>query len=216
MLPLVRPALAALAVLVFTFIWNDYFWAIVLTQGAESQPVTAGITSFNAQYRAAYHLMSAGSIVAAMIGTHREADLTRVFSATATQHSFEVLRGAVQALLDNDLATGRSVLRNYVNATIGFRKLSDVTGLQEKSLMRMLSANGNPVASNLFAVIWALQEFNGVRLEVGNAAVFDRGDETAGGLTDAAERELGSSGHAAGQPMRSGNSRRGASGSRAS
>ncbi|MBJ3762399.1 carbohydrate ABC transporter permease [Maribius pontilimi] len=65
-LPLMKPALAALAVLVFTFIWNDYFWAVVLTQGAESQPVTAGITSFNAQYRAAYHLMSAGSIVAAL------------------------------------------------------------------------------------------------------------------------------------------------------
>ncbi|MFO6464647.1 carbohydrate ABC transporter permease [Jannaschia sp. KMU-145] len=65
-IPLMKPAMAALAVLIFTFIWNDYFWAIVLTQGADSQPVTAGITSFNAQYRAAYHLMSAGSIVAAL------------------------------------------------------------------------------------------------------------------------------------------------------
>lgn len=65
-LPLMKPALAALAVLIFTFIWNDYFWAIVLTQGPDAQPVTAGITSFNAQYRAAYHLMSAGSIVAAL------------------------------------------------------------------------------------------------------------------------------------------------------
>ncbi|ATG42602.1 binding protein dependent transport system permease [Phaeobacter piscinae] len=65
-LPLMKPAIAALSVLIFTFIWNDYFWAVVLTQGAESQPVTAGITSFNAQYRAAYHLMSAGSIVAAL------------------------------------------------------------------------------------------------------------------------------------------------------
>jgi multiple sugar transport system permease protein len=65
-LPLMKPALAALAVLIFTFIWNDYFWAIVLTQGPEAQPVTAGITSFNSQFRAAYHLMSAGSIVAAL------------------------------------------------------------------------------------------------------------------------------------------------------
>ncbi|TDT75619.1 carbohydrate ABC transporter membrane protein 2 (CUT1 family) [Litoreibacter halocynthiae] len=65
-LPLMKPAIAALMVLIFTFIWNDYFWAVVLTQGAESQPVTAGITSFNAQYRAAYHLMSAGAIVAAL------------------------------------------------------------------------------------------------------------------------------------------------------
>ena len=65
-LPLMKPAIAALSVLIFTFIWNDYFWAIVLTQGPDSQPVTAGITSFNAQFRAAYHLMSAGSIVAAL------------------------------------------------------------------------------------------------------------------------------------------------------
>ena len=65
-LPLMKPAMAALAVLIFTFIWNDYFWAVVLTQGENAQPVTAGITSFNAQYRAAYHLMSAGSLVAAL------------------------------------------------------------------------------------------------------------------------------------------------------
>jgi multiple sugar transport system permease protein len=65
-MPLMKPALAALSVLIFTFIWNDYFWAIVLTQGPDSQPVTAGITSFNSQFRAAYHLMSAGSIVAAL------------------------------------------------------------------------------------------------------------------------------------------------------
>ena len=65
-LPLMKPALAALSVLIFTFIWNDYFWAIVLTQGENAQPVTAGITSFNAQFRAMYHLMSAGSLVAAL------------------------------------------------------------------------------------------------------------------------------------------------------
>jgi multiple sugar transport system permease protein len=65
-LPLMRPAIAALSVLIFTFIWNDYFWAIVLTQGPDAQPVTAGITSFNSQYVAQYHLMSAGSIVAAV------------------------------------------------------------------------------------------------------------------------------------------------------
>ena len=65
-LPLMKPAIAALSVLVFTFIWNDYFWAVVLTQGPDAQPVTAGITAFNSQFRAAYNLMSAGSIVAAL------------------------------------------------------------------------------------------------------------------------------------------------------
>ncbi|MFQ5623153.1 MAG: carbohydrate ABC transporter permease [Paracoccaceae bacterium] len=65
-LPLMKPALAALAVLIFTFIWNDYFWATVLTQGAESQPVTAGLYTLNGQWVAAWHLVSAGSIVAAL------------------------------------------------------------------------------------------------------------------------------------------------------
>lgn len=65
-LPLMKPALAALSVLIFTFIWNDYFWATVLTQGADQQPITAGLYSLNGQWVAAWHLVSAGSIIAAL------------------------------------------------------------------------------------------------------------------------------------------------------
>ena len=65
-MPLMKPALAALSVLIFTFIWNDYFCATVLTQGAENQPITAGLYSLNGQWVAAWHLVSAGSIVAAL------------------------------------------------------------------------------------------------------------------------------------------------------
>lgn len=65
-LPLMKPAIAALSVLIFTFIWNDYFWATVLTQGADTQPITAGLHSLNGQWLAAWHLVSAGSIVAAL------------------------------------------------------------------------------------------------------------------------------------------------------
>ncbi|SUB00719.1 Inner membrane ABC transporter permease protein ycjP [Pannonibacter phragmitetus] len=65
-MPLMRPAIAALSVLIFTFIWNDYFWAMVLTTGADTQPVTAGLNSLNGQWIAAWHLVSAGSIVAAL------------------------------------------------------------------------------------------------------------------------------------------------------
>jgi multiple sugar transport system permease protein len=59
-LPLMRPAIAALSVLVFTFIWNDYFWATVLTTSAETQPVTAGLYSLNGQWIAQWQLVSAG------------------------------------------------------------------------------------------------------------------------------------------------------------
>jgi multiple sugar transport system permease protein len=65
-LPLMRPAIAALSVLIFTFIWNDYFWATVLTTSASTQPVTAGLNSLNGQWIAAWHLVSAGSIIAAL------------------------------------------------------------------------------------------------------------------------------------------------------
>lgn len=65
-LPLMRPAIAALSVLIFTFVWNDYFWATVLVQGQNAMPVTAGLYSLNGQWIAAWHLVSAGSIVAAL------------------------------------------------------------------------------------------------------------------------------------------------------
>ena len=65
-LPLIMPALAALAVLECTFIWNDYFWALVLVQGDEARPVTLGIQALRGRWTASWHLISAGSIVAAL------------------------------------------------------------------------------------------------------------------------------------------------------
>ncbi|KAK3586168.1 hypothetical protein CHS0354_013118 [Potamilus streckersoni] len=65
-MPLMKPAVAALAVLIFTFIWNDYFWATVLVQGNHIMPVTSGLKSLNGQWLAAWHLVSAGSILAAL------------------------------------------------------------------------------------------------------------------------------------------------------
>jgi len=64
--PLTRPAIAALCVLIFTFIWNDYFWATVLIQGNHAMPVTAGLKSLNGQWISAYHLIATGSLVAAL------------------------------------------------------------------------------------------------------------------------------------------------------
>lgn len=65
-LPLVRPAIAALSVLVFTFIWNDYFWALVLVQSDDVRPVTAGLQSLRGMWLASWQLISAGSIIAAI------------------------------------------------------------------------------------------------------------------------------------------------------
>ena len=65
-LPLIRPAMAALAVLIFTFVWNDYFWATVLTQGSHAMPVTGGLMSLNGQWISQWQLVAAGSILAAL------------------------------------------------------------------------------------------------------------------------------------------------------
>lgn len=65
-LPLVRPAIAALAVLIFTFIWNDYFWATVMSQSVDVRPVTAGISELRGEWKAQWELISAASIIAAV------------------------------------------------------------------------------------------------------------------------------------------------------
>ena len=66
LLPLVRPAIAALAVLIFTFVWNDFFWANVLTQGETAKPITAGVRALNGQFVNNWHLVSAASLLAAI------------------------------------------------------------------------------------------------------------------------------------------------------
>ena len=65
-IPLMRPAIAALAVLIFTFVWNDFFWATVLTQGEGVKPITAGVRALNGQFVANWHLVSAASLLAAI------------------------------------------------------------------------------------------------------------------------------------------------------
>jgi len=77
-----------------------------------------------------------------------------------------LLSEAAELLLSGDVETGKAVLRDYINATIGFEALADQTGLPVKSLMRMLGPNGNPRASNIFAVIGCLQKASRVHLEV--------------------------------------------------
>ena len=65
-LPLTRPALAALSVLLFTFIWNDYFWALVLVQANGIRPVTTALQALLGQFVAAWQLVSAAAIIAAL------------------------------------------------------------------------------------------------------------------------------------------------------
>jgi DNA-binding phage protein len=77
-----------------------------------------------------------------------------------------MLREAVDALLAGELNVGKSILRDIINATIGFEKLAKKVKIPPKSLMRMLGPSGNPQMSNLFAIIGALQAHAGIELHV--------------------------------------------------
>lgn len=64
--PVARPAISALVVLEFTWIWNDLLWGLVLTQGADKRPVTVGILSFQGEYEIAYNMVASGAVIAAI------------------------------------------------------------------------------------------------------------------------------------------------------
>ena len=78
----------------------------------------------------------------------------------------ELLKQGVECLLTGDVDTGKAVLRDYINATIGFEALGTITEKSPKSLMRMFSPKGNPQARNLFEIIAHLQVREGIHLKV--------------------------------------------------
>lgn len=78
----------------------------------------------------------------------------------------ELLREGVQCMLSGDVDTGKAILRDYINATMGFEALSQLTHKPSKSLMRMFGPKGNPQARNLFEVIGHLQRADGFRFEL--------------------------------------------------
>ncbi len=77
-----------------------------------------------------------------------------------------LLTEGVDAMLAGDVDTGRAILRDYINATVGFEKLAKDTGTPAKSLMRMFGPRGNPNARNLFSIIHCLQDASGISLRV--------------------------------------------------
>ena len=77
-----------------------------------------------------------------------------------------LLREAIELMLSGDEKTGRAILRNYINATVGFRQLEEATSIPANSLMRMFGPNGNPSARNLFGVLAHLQAQEGVNFEI--------------------------------------------------
>ena len=77
-----------------------------------------------------------------------------------------LLRQGIDALLCEEFDVAKDLLRDYINATMGFDGLAREVRIPSKSLMRMLGQGGNPQASNLLAVIGALQRHAGIELRL--------------------------------------------------
>jgi len=77
-----------------------------------------------------------------------------------------LLREGVEAMLGGDVETGKTILRDYIKATVGFEKLGEATDTPSKSLIRMFGPRGNPQAKNLFNVLNYLQKRARVKLHV--------------------------------------------------
>ena len=78
----------------------------------------------------------------------------------------ELLREGIESMLSGDIATAKTILRDYINATVGFTELAEATHIPSKSLMRMLGPSGNPRADNLFEVVSFLQTREGIRFQL--------------------------------------------------
>ena len=81
-----------------------------------------------------------------------------------------LLDEAATLFLNGEPETARLILRDLVNATIGFEQLAALTDKPSKSLHRMLSPAGNPSMDNLAAIFHAMRECLNVNLEARSIA----------------------------------------------
>jgi len=99
--------------------------------------------------------------------------ITRNFKETVQARALQdaafregLLTESIESMLAGDIDTGKALLRDYINATMGFEELGNLTAKSPKSLMRMFSPNGNPTVNNLFGVISTIQKKEGVHFQV--------------------------------------------------
>ena len=73
---------------------------------------------------------------------------------------------ALELIAENDVQTAKSLIRDYVLASIGFEALAKEVGKKPESIKRMLSAKGNPTINNMAALLASLQHHEGIQLHV--------------------------------------------------
>lgn len=76
-----------------------------------------------------------------------------------------LLHEAVDLLLDGDSATAKLILRDLINATVGFERLAEEVKKPSKSLHRMLSTTGNPTMENLSAIFATIKKTLHLRID---------------------------------------------------
>jgi len=101
-----------------------------------------------------------------MARTKPFSELVQARVKTDKKFAEALLREGIDAMLSGDVDTGKTILRDYIKATVGFEKLAEATGAPPKSLIRMFGPRGNPQARNLFSVISYLQKRAGLELHV--------------------------------------------------
>ncbi len=99
--------------------------------------------------------------------------LTREFKETVRDRAqndpafrIGLLTEAAECFLNGETETAKTLLRDYINATIGFQELGKITNKKPESLMRMLSVKGNPRADNLSQLLRSLRQHEGINLHV--------------------------------------------------
>jgi DNA-binding phage protein len=76
-----------------------------------------------------------------------------------------LLHEAIDLMLDGDSKTAKLILRDLINATVGFERLAEEVHKPSKSLHRMLSASGNPTMENLSAIFAIIKKTLNVRID---------------------------------------------------
>lgn len=96
--------------------------------------------------------------------------LTKKFKETVVkraQSDLEFRRAmlceAISAFLNDEVEVAKSLLRDYINATIQFIPLAKQLEINNKSLQRMFGPSGNPTSKTLFSVIHELQKLEGIK-----------------------------------------------------
>ncbi len=99
--------------------------------------------------------------------------LTRHFKETVRARAqrdpkfrLALIEEAIESLIEGDLDGSQSILSNYINATIGYPALAELTGKDTKSLIRMLRPGSNPTSRNLLNILNHIKRQEGVEIKV--------------------------------------------------